>query len=411
MDYEPYDSSGTDDDLPPSHQNRISRGGRVAGNGRSAAGSVPYSRMYGDTSMEAQIHQLEKEAYSSVLRAFKAQADQITWEKESVITELRKELRLSNEEHRELLGRVNADDVLQRIREWRQGGGVQPGMLSTVQAVHDPLPSPTVSASRKKQKTTQSLHSQSFVGPSPPFIPQPSTTSHQPSSSNVKRGSVPVPAPGAKGKKHKSGQILPGASSTKPHPSLGRGQISNRVSSGAIRNEPVEGATLNPFIGKKVRTRWPEDNSFYEAVITDYNAAKGLHVLVYDINSADESWEWVNLSEISPEDIQWVDEDPGISQRGGGIRKGQSRKDFLPSQNGIGKKAPDDIQLLHTDTLIKEVERVFGANHPDPVEIDKAKKVLKDHEQALIDAIAKLTDISDGESAEGHQFLRGQPMD
>lgn len=37
-------------------------------------------------------------------------------EKESLITELRKELRLSNEEHRELLGRVNADDIIQRIR-------------------------------------------------------------------------------------------------------------------------------------------------------------------------------------------------------------------------------------------------------------------------------------------------------
>lgn len=42
-------------------------------------GSVPYLRMYGDTDMEAQIHQLEQEAYSSVLRAFKAQADLITW--------------------------------------------------------------------------------------------------------------------------------------------------------------------------------------------------------------------------------------------------------------------------------------------------------------------------------------------
>lgn len=42
-------------------------------------GSVPYPRMYGETDMEAQIHQLEKEAYSSVLRAFKAQADAITW--------------------------------------------------------------------------------------------------------------------------------------------------------------------------------------------------------------------------------------------------------------------------------------------------------------------------------------------
>lgn len=37
-------------------------------------------------------------------------------EKESLITELRKELRLSNEEHKDLLGRVNSDDVIRRIR-------------------------------------------------------------------------------------------------------------------------------------------------------------------------------------------------------------------------------------------------------------------------------------------------------
>ncbi|KAM3382371.1 hypothetical protein P3S68_007945 [Capsicum galapagoense] len=81
MDYEPYDSSGTDDDLSPSQQNRISRGsGYITGNGRSAVtGFVPYQRMYGETDMEAQIHQPEQEAYISVLRAFKAQADAITW--------------------------------------------------------------------------------------------------------------------------------------------------------------------------------------------------------------------------------------------------------------------------------------------------------------------------------------------
>lgn len=71
--------AGTDDDLPPSHQNRIPRGGRVAGNGRPPVASVPYPRMHGDADMETQIHQLEQEAYSSVLRAFKAQADAITW--------------------------------------------------------------------------------------------------------------------------------------------------------------------------------------------------------------------------------------------------------------------------------------------------------------------------------------------
>ena len=41
---------------------------------------------------------------------------EIDQEKESLITELRRELRISNEDHRELLGRVNADGVIQRIR-------------------------------------------------------------------------------------------------------------------------------------------------------------------------------------------------------------------------------------------------------------------------------------------------------
>ena len=90
----------------------------------------------------------------------------------------------------------------------------------------------------------------------------------------------------------------------------------------------------------------------------------------------------------------------------------------------------------------EQVERVFNVNHPDPLEIDKAKKVLKvrqkavvdsfacsqylfhfcqhihqiciseclilsnqDHEQALVDAISRLADISDGESGTYHTIL------
>jgi len=156
MDFVFADSSGTDDDLPPSHQNRLQRSGRASGNGRSAVvGSAPLPRMHGD--METQIHHIEQEAYCSVLRAFKAQSDAITWDKESLITELRKELRVSDEEHRELLSRVNADDIIRRIREWRKARGLQPGMHSASQAVHDPIPSPTVSASRKKQKKHHNL--------------------------------------------------------------------------------------------------------------------------------------------------------------------------------------------------------------------------------------------------------------
>lgn len=70
-------TAGTDDDLPPSHRNRVSRGGHISGKGMSVLSSFPYTRVHND--MEAQIHHLEQEAYCSVLRAFKAQADAITW--------------------------------------------------------------------------------------------------------------------------------------------------------------------------------------------------------------------------------------------------------------------------------------------------------------------------------------------
>ncbi|KAJ0434955.1 putative ENT domain, protein EMSY-LIKE, plant, ENT domain-like superfamily [Helianthus annuus] len=383
-------------------------------------GAVQYPpRMYGETDMEAQIHLLEQEAYSSVLRAFKAQADAITWEKEGLITELRKELRLSNEEHRELLLKVNSDDVIRRIREWRQSSGLQPGMVNTGQAVHDPLPSPSVSGTRKKQKMNSSGPSQSFGVP-PQHVPLPTSSSARraPVTGNVTRLLWP-------------GQMMGGASSVKTqHPtssSTGRAQLGNRATSGALAIVPAETSSFSPLIGRKVRTRWPDDNNFYEATITDYNPVEGRHALVYDMYTANETWEWVNLAEISPEDIQWVEgEDPGIPHRGSGrpvgrdggpgggrgrgMTKGQTRKEFPPSQNGIGKKGVDEIQLLNTDTLIKEVERVFGSSHPDPLEIEKARKVLKEHEQALADAIARLADISDGES-DGGRPMRGQPMD
>ncbi|KAG5598920.1 hypothetical protein H5410_030290 [Solanum commersonii] len=374
-----YDNTRTDEDLPLSDRTRIPRGGGFGTENDRAA------MMYDETDMEVEIQQLEQEAYSSVLRAFKAQADAITWEKESLISELRKELRLSSEHHREFLGRVNEDDVVQRIREWRISG-----MRGTGQAVHDQIPSSSVSASRRNQIIAPYLPSHSFSGPSPTFRPPTATAEKQPSTSTANRDPK--------------------------YPSLGpsgRGQSSNQVS------EPAEPVSFDPLIGRKVRTRRPDDNNFYEAIIADCNAAEGKHVLVYDRGSANETSEWVNLKEIPPEDIRWEGEDPGISHhgnngqsgrgrdsdpvavRGLGLTMPQSKIDFPSSHYGIGKKGDDVIVLLHTDMLINEVEkRIFGASHPDPLEVEKAKEVLKDHEQALVAAISRLDKmISDGDSS------------
>ncbi|KAL2486734.1 Protein EMSY-LIKE 3 [Abeliophyllum distichum] len=121
-------SAGTDDDHPQPQYNRVPVGGRVAGNGRSFVGSAPYQRMQSD--MESEIHNLEQIAYAAFLRAFKAQSDALTWEKE--------------------------DDLIRRIREWREAGGIHNTAFNVPQHVNDQLPSPTVSASRKKQKTSLS---------------------------------------------------------------------------------------------------------------------------------------------------------------------------------------------------------------------------------------------------------------
>ncbi|KAK4717891.1 hypothetical protein R3W88_016229 [Solanum pinnatisectum] len=391
-----YDNTGTDEDLPLSHRSRRTRGGGFGtGNDRAAM-------MFDETDLEVEIHRLEQEAYNSVLRAFKAQADAITWEKESLISELRKELRLSSEHHREFLGRVNEDDVVRRIREWRISG-----MHGTGQAVHDQIPSSSVSASHRNQIIAPYLPSHSFSGPSPTFRPPAATAVNQPSTSTANRDPLMDP----------KDQTMPGVSSTEmQYPSLGpsgRGQSSNQVS------EPSESVSFDPLIGRKVRTKRPDDNNFYETFIADCNAAEGKHVLVYDRGSANETSEWVNLKEISPEDIQWEGEDPGISHhgnnsesgrgndsdpvavRGLGLTMPESKTDFPSSHYSIGKKGDDDIVLLRTDMLINEVEkRIFGASHPDPLEVEKLKEVLKDHEQALVAAISRLDKIiSDGDSS------------
>ncbi|KAF3606670.1 hypothetical protein DY000_02050838 [Brassica cretica] len=213
--------------------------------------------------MEAQIHLLEQEAYTAVLRAFEAQSDAISW---GLITELRKELRVSDDEHRELLSRVNKDDTIGRIRS----------VVGDIRAV----------------------------------------------SSNSR--------------------VVPG---------------------GVSANESAEA-----LIGRKVWTKWSEDNNFYEAIITQYNAV-----------------------EISPEDISWDGEENGAALNvgvGSGSTRGNRR-----NQSHFGRGRGPRIHQPKNEF----VERVFESRNPDLFELDKAKKMLKEHEQALIDAIAGLADTSDGE--------------
>lgn len=403
MEYEALDSSGTDDDLPAAHHNTGARAQPTV-NGRTTVGVPSQPRVHND--MEEVIHKLEQEAYSSVLRAFKAQADAITWDQESLISNLRKELRISNDEHSLLLSRVNTEDIIQDIREWRHHRGLSNGLPSGSHPVHDRVTSPTVSAAPKRRKSALP-----FAAPSSVLHPQSMTSAVPPSSVS---GEVGV-ATGSKGKKPQPGHKLKSLAYPSTVPS-GRGQITNMSYGGGI--EPVE---ANPLVGQKIMIRWPDDNNFYEADIADYKPLEGRHALVYDKGKPNESWEMVNLKEIPSEDIIWEDDGRGFPNQAyhgrpghgvkqpiglGDVNQGVGRRGALPSGGG---KNSGDLILRPTETVMEEVKRVFESNHPDPVEIGYMKRLLKDQEDSLVDAISRIVNYSrDGVE---DCFSHGRPTD
>ncbi|KAL0428597.1 UNVERIFIED_CONTAM: protein EMSY-LIKE 3 [Sesamum latifolium] len=303
------------------------------------------------TDIESEIHNLEQIAYGAVSTSFQklnlmhlhgcmmVRYMYFTQEKEGLITELRKELRVSDDEHRELLSDVNADDLIRRIREWREAGGnrnvapVFPSML------------------------TISYQVQQFQ--------------HLTLSSAGKW----VPTSGIGGRRPNAGQ--PAFTPSKPM----QYQFTDHVSSGAPMDDPSE-SMRDPLIGRRVMIRWPADNNFYEAVINEYNPVDGRHSLVYDSNTPNATVEWVNIKEVPAEDIRWVGDEPVISRlgeagapnlgRGRASSMNQFANEIRPSRNGVTKDDYEEIEILHTDTLIK-----------------------KEHEQTLIEVIQKLADACD----------------
>ncbi|KAJ7566230.1 hypothetical protein O6H91_02G093000 [Diphasiastrum complanatum] len=149
-DYGQSDTSGTDDDLPASHSGRGSKEVRVIGNGREPTFFQP---KFSNT--EQFICKLEQDAYKSVLVAFGAQSENISWVKERLMTDLRKELRVSDEQHRELLGKVADDEILHQIQDWRRYNQEQSGCPPTNGLPYfDIHQIANISQSWKKLKTT-----------------------------------------------------------------------------------------------------------------------------------------------------------------------------------------------------------------------------------------------------------------
>ncbi|KAL6008170.1 hypothetical protein ACLOJK_033676 [Asimina triloba] len=131
-----------------------------------------------DLTSESQMHSLETEAYSAVLSAFHAQSDRLTWERESLLSELRKELRVSDVEHREFLLKFKSENSVKMIRECHDNVVRQQRVLSN-----------TMKAPLKKQKIAHVP-----VSSSPRCLPCPPSTAANifPSAGNLGPGLKPA---------------------------------------------------------------------------------------------------------------------------------------------------------------------------------------------------------------------------
>ncbi|XP_042520131.1 protein EMSY-LIKE 1-like isoform X2 [Macadamia integrifolia] len=256
------------------------------------------------TDLEFQVHGIEIEAYSAILRAFNAQSDALSWGKEELITELRKELNVTDLEHRELLVKVDSDNLIRMIREQRKCTAGENGLLCNKVNSSGPKPNSVAYASHKRLKA-----------------------SHVPMSSSPKYVHHCQPSPT---------------------------DISSLAAT-HFRDSQWGGETA-VFAGQGVVGQSLQYSSHGRQAPS---AGKGRMPIIH----APDFW-----------------------------------------------KRYDIIEIRATDELIREVERViYGGREPDPLQVEKAKLILKEHENAILEALDKLADVSDGEDSPDQLWHRYSP--
>ncbi|KAI7996839.1 Protein EMSY-LIKE 3 [Camellia lanceoleosa] len=250
--------------------------------------------------VRSRIQSIEKEAYAAVLRAFMAQSDVLSWGKEGLITELRRELNVTDQEHRKLLTEIQSDEFARMIREWRK---------STCHAQE--LPPSRMDA--------------------PGFVPS--------SMSNVS---------------HKI--------SMTSHPDVS--MLQRYVS----HSQPTSVANPSPFPAQY----------------------RNGGLLTYSTGNAEQPMKVVVPNVMAP----------SASKHRGPV-KPQSKMGFYVADVDNLQKTSDIIKIRATNKLLHKVESMICGRevNPDLVQVEKAKAILMEHEVAILEVLAKLADVSDGDDS------------
>ncbi|CAL8468299.1 g7839 [Coccomyxa elongata] len=281
------------------------------------------------------LSQLQSDAYRAVLRA--VATTQMDWSKEKLLTDLRKELQITTQEHFEVLTAVMQDNEIEALRENRvlepQPVTADAGLLKRKKDVMGARVDYTKKTHKKPRhlELTESPLDTPAGTPLPTYTPLDASQQQQrgpgrpsmrpfaydPAAAGPASGGYEAKRPPGRPPGSGPGLAEPKRGPGRPpvrltsQPSL-TGRLSKRKSAISTSAAGIAGATAygtNELVGRKIWRYWPEEaKAWSEGIITDYRDWSDEHCIVYNINTPEESYEWFRIRDAkTPEEYRLVD--------------------------------------------------------------------------------------------------------
>ncbi|CAJ2672010.1 unnamed protein product [Trifolium pratense] len=323
--------------------------------------------------MEQNIHCLEIHAYSSLLKAFIAQSELLTWGKEELLTEIRKELRIADSEHGEILTRINSDETVKWIREQRKMAS-----HSHAQAYNNAnttgCPSAPIGNSVIRLKAPPSIAS----------YPRKNIPHSQDSLSSIQiPSSMPLSKIGRNVTVLKYNDNLTTVQFVHGNAEPPKEMFNYDAQLSPIGRGSVPKGNCQFVHGS---TEPPKEMFNYDAQLPPpggrESMAKGNCQFVH--GNAEPPKEKFNYG------VQLLPSGRGSVPKG----NYHNKQPFHPSEPPVLNNKPDVIRLRPTHRVIHGVENMlFNRENPEPVAIERAKQTLHEQERDLLEAIGKLENV------------------
>jgi hypothetical protein len=290
-------------------------------------------------SITTQVRRLEVSAYQAIMKALAVTG--LTWEREDLIAKLRIELNVSNEDHMKVRENVGGDENVKRLRDAYAQYKLNPP--------EPPAP--------KRQKTQQQYHPQHRQGGEEGddgegyYAPPPPQQYRQP-----KPPKEPKP---------------PSARTLK------------QMEKAAVLAKNLDALGVNEYICRRVKRFWPAEGGWFDCIVTDYKEETKEHCLTYDINTENESFEWVKIEELNDREFQVVDAPPVDITTGAFKLRSRPEPPKLPKQVQQGAPAA---------SLVKQAAKASGVET-----VNAIKDNLEIEEATLAAKLAALDEDSDSD--------------